>query len=142
MDDRAIPLGRLAGVRIGMSWVVPFVAGLYALSLATSLLPQSIPGQDTSSYWLAVAVGAAFLFLSLLAHEMGHGFGFPHSSGPYSTPYDSNWDPMSNAHNSKIITAYGPRPVHTITHHKDLAEWIPLARKFTATNGRVLLVLL
>ena len=72
MDDRAIPLGRLAGVRIGMSWVVPFVAGLYALSLATSLLPRSIPGQSTSSYWLAGGVGAAFLFLSLLAHEMGH----------------------------------------------------------------------
>jgi hypothetical protein len=71
----------------------------------------------------------------VFAHEMGHGFGFPHSSGPYSTPYDSNWDPMSNAHNNKITTAYGPRPVHTITHHKDLAEWIPLARKFTATNG-------
>ena len=72
MDDRAIPLGRLAGVRIGMSWVVPFVAGLYALSLATSLLPRSIPGQSTSSYWLAGGMGAAFLFLSLLAHEMGH----------------------------------------------------------------------
>jgi Zn-dependent protease len=72
MDDRAIPLGRLAGVRIGMSWVVPFVAGLYALSLATSLLPRSIPGQSTSSYWLAGALGAACLFLSLLAHEMGH----------------------------------------------------------------------
>ena len=72
MDDRAIPLGRLAGVRIGMSWVVPFVAGLYALSLATSLLPRSIPGQSTSSYWLAGGMGALFLFLSLLAHEMGH----------------------------------------------------------------------
>jgi Zn-dependent protease len=72
MDDRAIPLGRLAGVRIGMSWVVPFVAALYALSLATSLLPRSIPDQPTSSYWLSGAVGAGFLFLSLLAHEMGH----------------------------------------------------------------------
>ena len=71
----------------------------------------------------------------VFAHEMGHGFGFPHSSGPYSTPYDSNWDPMSNAHNSTVTTAYGPQPVHTITFHKDLAQWIPPASKFTATNG-------
>ena len=70
--DRAIPLGRLAGVRIGMSWVVPFVACLYALSLATNLLPRSVEGQSTTSYWLAGGLGAALLFLSLLAHEMGH----------------------------------------------------------------------
>ena len=72
----------------------------------------------------------------VFAHEMGHGFGFPHSSGPYSTPYDSNWDPMSNAHNSTVVDpTYGPTPVHTITFHKDLAQWIPPASKFTATNG-------
>jgi len=29
------------------------------------------------------------------AHEMGHGFGLPHSSGPYADTYDSKWDVMS-----------------------------------------------
>ena len=72
----------------------------------------------------------------VFAHEMGHGFGFPHSSGPYSATYDSNWDPMSNAHNNKVSNpTYGPTPVHTITFHKDLDLWIPSARKFTPTSG-------
>ena len=30
-------------------------------------------------------------------HEMGHGFGLPHSSGPYGQVYDSNWDVMSGS---------------------------------------------
>ena len=71
----------------------------------------------------------------VLAHEMGHGFGFPHSSGPYTQTYDSNWDPMSNGHNNKVPSVFGPTPVHTITHHKDLALWILPAAKFTATVG-------
>jgi len=72
--ERAIPLGRLAGVRIGMSWVVPLVAFLYAFSLANSRGPlaRAVPYQPTSSYWIAAGVAATLFFLSLLAHEMGH----------------------------------------------------------------------
>jgi len=32
----------------------------------------------------------------VLAHEMGHGWGWPHSSGAYGATYDSRWDVMSN----------------------------------------------
>lgn len=70
--DRAIPLGHLAGIRLAMSWVVPLVALLYAYTLATALLPERVASQDSSMYWLVGIVGAALLFLSLLAHEMGH----------------------------------------------------------------------
>ncbi|HYI62687.1 MAG TPA: site-2 protease family protein [Acidimicrobiales bacterium] len=70
--ERAIPLGRLAGVRIGMSWVVPFVAVLYALTLRQGPLPAAVPGEPPSTYWAVAVVGAALFFLSLLAHEMGH----------------------------------------------------------------------
>jgi M6 family metalloprotease-like protein len=69
------------------------------------------------------------------AHEMGHGFGFPHSSGPYTTPYDSRWDPMSNGEKLGAYPAYGPTPVHTITYHKDIGQWIPTASRFVATPG-------
>jgi M6 family metalloprotease-like protein len=71
----------------------------------------------------------------VVAHEMGHGFGFPHSSGPYSTPYDSEWDPMSDGFRSGFYPTYGATPVHTITHHKDLGQWIPTASKFVPTPG-------
>lgn len=70
--DRAIPLGRLAGVRLGMSWLVPFVACLYAISLANGPLPNAVPGEPDSTYWIGGLVGALLFFLSLLAHEMGH----------------------------------------------------------------------
>ncbi len=70
--DRSIPVGTLAGVRIGMSWVVPLVAFLYATTLAGSLLPRAVPYQESSTYWLVGGVGAALFFGSLLAHEMGH----------------------------------------------------------------------
>lgn len=70
--DRAIPLGRVAGVRIGMSWAVPLIAFAYALSLAQSILPNAVPFQEGSAYWTAGVIGAALLFLSLLAHELGH----------------------------------------------------------------------
>ena len=70
--DRAIPLGRLAGIPLGMSWVVPFVACLYAVSLAQGPLPRAVPGEPDATYWIAGLAGAALFFLSLLAHEMGH----------------------------------------------------------------------
>jgi Zn-dependent protease len=68
----AIPLGRLAGIRIGMSWMVPFIALLYTVNLTQQILPLAVPGQPESAYWLVGALGAGLLFLSLLAHEMGH----------------------------------------------------------------------
>jgi Zn-dependent protease len=71
--DRAIPLGQLAGIRLAMSWTVPLVAFLYASTLATGLLPDaSIVEQSSSTYWIVGIAGAVLLFLSLLAHEMGH----------------------------------------------------------------------
>lgn len=70
--DRAIPLGRIAGIRIGMSWVVPFVAVLYAWSLSQGSLRTAVPDQPSSSYVLVATLGAGLFLLSLLAHEMGH----------------------------------------------------------------------
>src|SRR5918998_1079442 len=85
-----------------------------------------------------------------LAHEMGHSFGLPHSSGPYNQTYDSDWDPMSDgsvcspAHN-----AYGCVGVYTNSYHMDkLLGWIPTARstsrfyvvearRFTGYDGQI-----
>lgn len=67
----------------------------------------------------------------VFAHEMGHGFGLPHSSGPYGNTYDSNWDPMSNTYHHSHPTFQYVVP-HTISYHKDILGWIPPARKFVA----------
>jgi hypothetical protein len=71
-----------------------------------------------------------------IAHEMGHGFGLPHSSGPYRATYDSEWDVMSGAglctppHATSECIAD-----HTVSHHKDLLGWVPSERRYLAVSG-------
>lgn len=72
----------------------------------------------------------------VLGHEMGHGFGLPHSSGPYNTPYDSQWDVMSDGGTcSPPDASFGCLGVHTISYHKDKLGWIPASRKFVSAPG-------
>jgi hypothetical protein len=63
----------------------------------------------------------------VLHHELGHSFGWPHSSGPYTQTYDSNWDIMSRGYiyQDPVHGWLGP---HTIAYHKDLSGWIPSGR--------------
>ncbi len=71
-----------------------------------------------------------------IAHEMGHVFGLPHSSGPYDRTYDSEWDVMSGV--ACVVLPdpeYGCVGVHTIAYHKDLLGWIPPARKYVAPRN-------
>ena len=74
------------------------------------------------------------------AHEMGHGMGLLHSSGPYGqddppfspTTYDSAWDVMSGGPCLSRDPEYGCVGVHTIAYHKDFLGWIPPVRKYVA----------
>ncbi len=73
---------------------------------------------------------------SVMGQEMGHGFGLPHSSGPYSATYDSQWDVMSGGGTcSSPNPEYGCIGVHTVSFHKDMLGWIPAPRKFVPTSG-------
>lgn len=67
-----LPLGRIAGIRIRMSWSVLVVAAVYTSILATNRFPIEQPGLSSSAYWIAGVVGALLFFASLLAHELGH----------------------------------------------------------------------
>ena len=58
--------------------------------------------------------------LGVIAHEMGHGYGLPHSSGRYGSEYDSPWDVMSNAYIGDNYGVYFNIPQHTIAFHKQL----------------------
>ncbi len=76
---------------------------------------------------------------TVLAHEMGHGFGLPHSSGNYGATYDNVWDVMSDNWTYCYLSAdptYGCLAQHTISFHKALLDWIPEAQKFTADPGQ------
>jgi hypothetical protein len=69
----------------------------------------------------------AFAEASVVAHEMGHSFGLPHSSGNYGCPYDNQWDVMSydriNCYLSSDPT-YGCLGQHTIAYHMAKLGWL------------------
>ena len=69
---RDLPLGRIAGIRIGFSWSVLVIAALYTWLLATNRFPIDAPGHSSAAYWTAGVVASLLFFASLLAHEMGH----------------------------------------------------------------------
>ncbi|HEU4556554.1 MAG TPA: putative Ig domain-containing protein [Longimicrobium sp.] len=80
--------------------------------------------------WMASWAGQ-----SVYAHEMGHSFGLPHSSGPYTQTYDSKWDVMSHTY-TRFDAAYGSYiGQHTIIWHKELLGWVPAARTYTPGTG-------
>lgn len=97
----------------------------------------SLDGQQ-KMYGTTWATAHTSVGQSLWAHEMGHGFGLPHSSGPYNAVYDSAWDVMSAQWWGCTVS---PHPVfhcvgqHTISYHKDLLGWIPTGRQYTAAPG-------
>ncbi len=65
---------------------------------------------------------------AVIAHEMGHGFGLPHTnnSDGDSSPYDNPWDVMSAATNYAVSNpTYGRLGKHINAYHKDLLGWIP-----------------
>jgi M6 family metalloprotease-like protein len=69
---------------------------------------------------------------TVIAHEMGHGFGLPHSSGTYGETYDNQWDVMSDGWSNCNRTkheSYGCLGQHTIAYHKDILGWIPEEKK-------------
>ncbi|HKG94519.1 MAG TPA: hypothetical protein VKA84_21575 [Gemmatimonadaceae bacterium] len=70
------------------------------------------------------------------AHEVGHSFGLPHSSGPYGRTYDSRWDVMSSSSWYKPSGSAVSFGTHTVSYHKDLLGWVPAQRKFVATGSQ------
>lgn len=77
----------------------------------------------------------AFQNVTVIAHEMGHGFGLPHSGGA-GQEYNDPWDVMGaiwNFCNLATHPVYGCLAQHTIGYHKDrLLGWIPPEEKFLA----------
>jgi len=62
----------------------------------------------------------------VMSHEMGHGFGFPHSAFDPSAVYDNAWDVMSDTWSYTVYDpTYGQVGQHTITFHKDsIGGWL------------------
>ena len=70
--------------------------------------------------------------LAPLAHEMGHGYGLPHSdnSDGDDDTYDNPWDVMSDAWNNAVSNAtYGTLPKHINIVQRDRLGWVDAPRK-------------
>lgn len=67
-----IPLGRVAGIRVHLSWSVLLIAGFYVYILATYQFPNEVWGARSIDYWVAGVAGALLFFMSLFVHEMSH----------------------------------------------------------------------
>ena len=68
----SIRLGRIAGIKVGLSWTVLLVAGLITLTLANSILPIAAPGFSDAAYWVVGILTAGGFLASILLHELGH----------------------------------------------------------------------
>jgi hypothetical protein len=84
----------------------------------------------------------AFNDLAPLSHEMGHGYGLPHSdnSDGDDDPYDNPWDVMSDAWSNATSSAtFGTLPKHINVFQRERLGWVDAARKLTipASNTQV-----
>jgi len=74
----------------------------------------------------------AFSNLAPLAHEMGHGYGLPHSdnSDGDDDTYDNPWDVMSSAWSNAVRDAtFGTLPKHMNIYQRERLAWLDAARK-------------
>lgn len=80
--------------------------------------------------------------VSVIAHEMGHGFGLPHSTAiDWTSVYDNAWDVMSQDRYNCAVgsiyrdATYGCMAQHTIARYKEILEVIPPAKIMTLIPG-------
>lgn len=70
--------------------------------------------------------------LAPLAHEMGHGYGLPHSdnSDGDDDTYDNPWDVMSDGwYNAVSDSTYGTRPKHINIFQRHRLSWVDASRQ-------------
>ncbi|WP_334179168.1 hypothetical protein [Pseudoxanthomonas sp.] len=74
----------------------------------------------------------SFRNLAPLAHEMGHGYGLPHSdnSDRDDDTYDNPWDVMSDSWSNAVgDTTYGTRPKHINIFQRHRLSWVDAPRQ-------------
>ncbi len=67
-----LSLGRILGVRVGVSWGLLLVSALVTLTLALNQYPAAFPGHGPLRYWAAGVATTLLFAVSILVHELGH----------------------------------------------------------------------
>jgi Zn-dependent protease/CBS domain-containing protein len=68
----SIPLGRIAGIKVGINASVFLIVAILVAGLATGQLPAAFPGRGIAAYVIAAIIAALLFLASLLAHELAH----------------------------------------------------------------------
>jgi M6 family metalloprotease-like protein len=79
--------------------------------------------------------------ITVVSHEIGHGFGLPHANNYDNDgyPYDNSWDVMSDTYEfcyKSIDDEYGCLGQHTNAYHKDWLGWFGPNRRLEVTYDR------
>ena len=67
-----IPLGRIAGIPIGVNWTWLPIVALVVANYASDVFPSQNPGLSGTTYLVMAAALALLFFAGLLLHELGH----------------------------------------------------------------------
>jgi Zn-dependent protease/predicted transcriptional regulator len=71
---KGVKLFRVLGIQISLNYTWFIIFGLIVWSLASGYFPYHYPGLSRSAHWMMGFLGAVFLFLSVLAHEVTHSY--------------------------------------------------------------------
>jgi Zn-dependent protease len=69
---QTMPLGRVAGIRVGAHWSVLVIVVLIGWLLGAQVLPAMTPHEPAVAYWAVAVPGAVAYMAALLAHELAH----------------------------------------------------------------------
>lgn len=68
----SIEIGKIDGIPIRLHFTLVIAFFLIAWSLASSFMPEYMPGLSQIQYWIMGGFGAVVLFVSVLIHELAH----------------------------------------------------------------------
>ena len=72
MNRRMISLGHIFGIPIGLDYSWFLIFALLTWTMAVGYYPAEFRDWPVTLYWIAGAITAIMLFVSVLLHELGH----------------------------------------------------------------------
>jgi Zn-dependent protease/CBS domain-containing protein len=67
-----LPLGHIAGIRVGLNWTVLALAALLLWSFGGSVFPDALSDAGGALVWSLATVATLLVLASILLHEIGH----------------------------------------------------------------------
>lgn len=92
-------------------------------------------GRGYSATWLFCEPGEHNTWQGGVAHELGHSFGLPHTSGFTQDKYTSHWDCMGSGGSQGLYAPYANVGVPYHGFYRDYLGWIPGGRRATVPPG-------